>query len=204
MAENETQKRSAVYRSVSFKKLQSWKSNERTEDQPYRAEDLGSLALPPPATLPLPLPVSVPVDVDVDVARRKVSKISAASLNLSRPDPKRRHCASSSPSSSPSLSSAPSPNVRQLSEKFGANASSDGVSAGASGPSSSPRIGASDEGQSHDESKEFVHVNSPAERSTEKRCHSGQESGSVSGSDSDFGQRYRVRKSGATPGKRSF
>ncbi|XP_062861168.1 rho guanine nucleotide exchange factor 17-like [Trichomycterus rosablanca] len=178
MAEKETQKRGAVYRSVSFKRLQSWKSNKRAEEQRCRPEDLESPALPPPA--------AQPVDMRSTAAARKVSKISAATLT--RADLKKRH--------------GISPSVRQLSEKFGANTTSD--STGVLTTASSPSIGASDGTQSQDDSKELL--NSPPERPSDQRYHSGHSGQeSVSGSDSDFGQRYSVRKRvGTTPGKRGF
>ncbi|KAJ8256795.1 hypothetical protein COCON_G00189470 [Conger conger] len=53
MAERETEKKAAVYRSVSFKKLESWSANKTqsgTEDQQHESKDLERSALPPPAT----------------------------------------------------------------------------------------------------------------------------------------------------------
>ncbi|KAF5902441.1 rho guanine nucleotide exchange factor 17 isoform X1, partial [Clarias magur] len=182
MAEKETQSKSAVYRSVSFKKLHTWKANKRgagaEEDQRHGSEDLeAGAALPPPAA-----PLS---DMRSAAVARKVSKISAASL--SRAELKKG-------------STLPiSPSVRQLSEKFGTNTNSN------SGSTSSvlqaavlPRIRSPDESSPQDisgclpDQSKDPSSGSLTDKLLDQKCQE-----SVSGSDSDRGHKLRVRKSGS-------
>ncbi|XP_056229561.1 rho guanine nucleotide exchange factor 17-like [Seriola aureovittata] len=110
-------KNTAVYRSVSFKKLGSWSANS-SEDQQHKSEDLeaAGVALPPePSNAEQPLATT-----NVSVSR-KVSKISATTTaGLPTADPKR---GSSTPHSSIS------PSIRQLTEKFSSNSGGGGGSA---------------------------------------------------------------------------
>ncbi|XP_052324233.1 rho guanine nucleotide exchange factor 17-like [Oncorhynchus keta] len=108
MAETETEK---VYSRVSFKKFGSWSSNKsRCENQQNKSKDLESRssALPPPSTAAAEkAQPSAMRNVSVS---RKVSKISAASLDTAE-----LKKASSTPLSSIS------PSIRQLTEKFSSN-----------------------------------------------------------------------------------
>lgn len=110
-------KNTAVYRSVSFKKLGSSSANS-SEDQQHKSEDLeaAGVALPPePSKAGQPLATT-----NVSVSR-KVSKISAATTaGLPTAEPKR---ASSTPHSSIS------PSIRQLTEKFSSGTAGGGGSA---------------------------------------------------------------------------
>lgn len=111
MAGREERKNTAVYRSVSFKKLGSWSANNRSEDQQDKCEGLepAGVALPPePGRAEPHSQPSVTHNVSVS---RKVSKISAtASASLQTADSKRG-------SSTTPLSSI-SPSIRQLTERF--------------------------------------------------------------------------------------
>ncbi|XP_047449304.1 LOW QUALITY PROTEIN: rho guanine nucleotide exchange factor 17-like [Mugil cephalus] len=125
MAERETKKNAAVYRSVSFKKLGSW-GDSRSEDQQHESEGLEAVgvALPPePGKAEQP---SATRNVSVS---RKVSKISATA-GLPTADPKRVSSA---------LLSSISPSIRQLTEKF---SSSGGGSGSARTRRASPGDGA--------------------------------------------------------------
>ncbi|XP_022061774.2 rho guanine nucleotide exchange factor 17 isoform X1 [Acanthochromis polyacanthus] len=105
MAERE-RKNAAVYHSVSFKKLGSWR-----EDQQHKSEELEAVgvALPPePSKAEQPLATR-----NVSVSR-KVSKISATTAGLPTADPKR---------GSSALLSSISPSIRQLTEKFSSSGS---------------------------------------------------------------------------------
>nr|XP_015196947.1 PREDICTED: rho guanine nucleotide exchange factor 17 [Lepisosteus oculatus] len=106
MAEKEPGKKVAVYRSVSFKRLESWSANKTrsaTDDQQHKSKDLESGAHPPLATEGAVEKAQPSATRSVGVSR-KVSKISAA--NVSTADFKKNSPHSISPS------------IRQLSEKF--------------------------------------------------------------------------------------
>uniref|UniRef100_A0A4W5JSJ6 Rho guanine nucleotide exchange factor 17 n=1 Tax=Hucho hucho TaxID=62062 RepID=A0A4W5JSJ6_9TELE len=107
MADTEKEK---VYRSVSFKKFESWSSNKsRCENQQNKSKDLegSSGALPPPSTAVAAAEKAQPSAMRNVSVSRKVSKISAASLDTAE-----LKKASSTPLSSIS------PSIRQLTEKF--------------------------------------------------------------------------------------
>ncbi|KAF7699238.1 hypothetical protein HF521_003980 [Silurus meridionalis] len=176
MAEKGAQSKSAVYRSVSFKKLHNWKADKSgsgAEDQRHGSEDLDTGgALPPPA--------AQPSDMRSAAVARKVSKISAA--NLSRAEPRKGSTHSISPS------------VRQLSEKFGTSTNSGSTSALQS--ATSHRIRSSDGSSSQDVSGHSPDQSEGTLRDklSDRKC---QESGS--GSDSDRRHKRKVRKiEGAT------
>lgn len=175
MAEKETQRKAAVYRSVSFKKLHNWKaskSGSRAEDQRHGSEDLETGgALPPPTEQPL--------DMRSAVVARKVSKISAASLSRAELKKGSTHTIS--------------PSIRQLSEKFGTNQISGSISVPQLAVSH--RIKSSDGPSSQDISGGFPDQSKDLPRTlTKQLLDNCQES--VSGSDSDRGQKQRVRKLG--------
>ncbi|KAM9481735.1 rho guanine nucleotide exchange factor 17 isoform 1-T1 [Clarias gariepinus] len=190
MAEKETQSKSAVYRSVSFKKLHNWKGNKSggpaaEEDQRHGSEDLETgAALPPPAA---PL-----ADMRSAAVARKVSKISAASLSRAEPKKGSTHTIS--------------PSVRQLSEKFGTNTNSGSTSSSVLQAAVSPRVRSPDGSSPQDISGCLPDLSKdPSGTLTEKLLdHKCQESGS--GSDSDRGHKPRVRKigSGTKAGKSDF
>ncbi|XP_064158672.1 rho guanine nucleotide exchange factor 17-like [Anguilla rostrata] len=108
MAEKEKEKKVAVYRSVSFKKLESWSANKTqsgTEDHQHKSKDLERSALPPPPTEAAAEKAQLKPARYVR-ASRKVSKISAASLSTAELKKGTRSV---------------SPSIRQLSEKFSSN-----------------------------------------------------------------------------------
>lgn len=168
MAERETERKAPVYRSVSFKKLESWSAKKRRSF----GEDLDRCGALPPEHSAQPSQATHAVTVS-----RKVSKISAASLSTA--DLKK---------ASPGIS----PSVRQLSEKF--NSSTTGTQSslintgGVKNTKSAEDLSLSESGCL---SEEF------SESATEKlketvRYSSAQES--VSGSDSDRGDKHRLWK----------
>ncbi|XP_072550679.1 rho guanine nucleotide exchange factor 17-like [Salminus brasiliensis] len=181
-------KNAAVYRSVSFKKLESWNVNKsedqqphhhhhhhQPQPQPHKSEDFESAALPPQAAETAGEKAQ-PSDTPSVAVARKVSKISAASLPTAE------------------LKTGSSLTVRLLSEKF----SSSTVVARSS---ASPRIRSADDLPSQDTG--CLPEPPPADPLTKdhQKSHSAQES--VSGSDSDRGPRRRARKTlgGTLPGK---
>ncbi|KAF7662142.1 hypothetical protein LDENG_00243840 [Lucifuga dentata] len=111
MAERK-KKKVAVYRSVSFKKLEPWSAN-RSEDQQHKSEDLEAAG---GAVLPEQRKADQPVAKRNVSVSRKVSKISATTTTAGLPtaDLKR--------GSSTPLSSI-SPSIRQLTEKFSSRGS---------------------------------------------------------------------------------
>ncbi|KAI4896141.1 hypothetical protein NFI96_008024 [Prochilodus magdalenae] len=180
MAGKETQSKASVYRSVSFKKLESRNVNKSgVEDQQHhKSEDLESAALPPQAAETAGEKAQ-PSDTPSVAVARKVSKISAASLSTAE---LKTGCS-----------------VRLLSEKF---------SAGSSAVGSKPAARLRADGSPSQDTRGLPEqsgdpVDHPrADKPTkDRKSLSAQES--VSGSDSDRGQRRRVRKSAAAnPGKR--
>ncbi|TWW77373.1 Rho guanine nucleotide exchange factor 17 164 kDa [Takifugu flavidus] len=108
MAESEG-KKAAVYRSVSFKKLESWRSN-RGEAQQKKSVDLEAAGVALPTKSGRAEEFWATRNVSVS---RKVSKISATTAVLPTADPKK---VVSTPF--PSLS----PSIRQLTEKFASSA----------------------------------------------------------------------------------
>ncbi|XP_010902137.2 rho guanine nucleotide exchange factor 17 [Esox lucius] len=107
MAEKEKVK---VFRSVSFKKLESWSANKSVcDDQQNKSKDCegSSGALPPPSTAVATAEKAHPSATSNVSVSRKVSKISAASLPTAE-----LKKGSSTPHSSIS------PSIRQLTEKF--------------------------------------------------------------------------------------
>lgn len=125
-------KKAAVYRSVSFKKLESWSANRSRADQQHKSKDLETcgVALPPPPSTTEHsnterLQPWATRNVSVS---RKVSKISAATATgLPTADLKR---GSSTPHSL-------SPSIRQLTEKF---SSSRSVGTHRSSPGGGPEV----------------------------------------------------------------
>lgn len=177
MAERKTERKAPVYRSVSFKKLESWSAKKRRSF----GEDLDRCGALPPEHSAQPSQATHAVTVS-----RKVSKISAASLSTA--DLKK-------------ASHGISPSVRQLSEKF--NSSTAGTQSslvntgGVKNTKSAEDLSLSESGCL---SEEF------SEPATEKlkdtvRYSSAQES--VSGSDSDRGDKHRLWKTvgGTSTGK---
>lgn len=168
MAEREMERKAPVYRSVSFKKVESWKAKRRSfgEDLERRG------ALPPDAAERSAQPSQATRTVTVS---RKVSKISASDLPGS--DLKRS-------------SHATSVSVRELSEKFVSNA---GTQSNTGNVKSSTLVGKSSEDSVLNDScssKEILELGTEKLKDS-NRYSSTQES--VSGSDSDRG----VRNTGA-------
>lgn len=178
MAEREIERKASVYRSVSFKKLESWSAKKRRSF----GEDLDRCgALPPDAVDHSAQPSQATHAVSVS---RKVYKISAASLSTA--DLKK---------ASHGIS------VRELSEKFilsTAGTQSSFVNTG------SVKNTISTEDSSLNESgclsKEFSESAKEKLRDSNRYC-SAQES--VSGSDSDRADKHRLRKTlgGTNTGK---
>lgn len=180
MAEREIVRKAPVYRSVSFKKLESWSAKKRRSF----GEDLDRCgALPPDAVEQSAQPSQATHAVSVS---RKVSKISAASLSTA--DLKK-------------ASHGISPSVRELSEKF--------ILSTAGTPSSLVNNGSvkntkSTEDSSLNESgclsKELSESAKEKLKDSNRNC-SAQES--VSGSDSDRADKHRLRKAvgGTNTGK---
>ncbi|XP_017559634.1 rho guanine nucleotide exchange factor 17 isoform X3 [Pygocentrus nattereri] len=181
MAGRETQSKASVYRSVSFRKLESWNVNKSgVEDQQHhKSEDLESAALPPQAAETAGEKAQ-PSDTPSVAVARKVSKISAASLSTAELK------------TGSALTAAPS--VRLLSEKFSAGSSAAGKSAARVRTDDSP---SQDPKCLPDQSRDPVDLPPADQPAKDHKYHSAQES--VSGSDSDRGPRRRVRK---TEGKR--
>lgn len=170
MAEREMERKAPVYRSVSFKKLESWKWKAKRRSFGEDLERRG--ALPPDAAERSAQPSQATRTVTVS---RKVSKLSASSLPGS--DLKRS-------------SHATSLSVRELSEKFVSNA---GTQSNPGNVKSSALVVKSDEDSFFDDScssKEFLELGAEKLKDS-SRYSSTQES--VSGSDSDRG----VRNTGA-------
>ncbi|KAF4101107.1 hypothetical protein G5714_017539 [Onychostoma macrolepis] len=176
MAERETERKAPAHRSVSFKKLESRSAKRRSF-----GEDLDRCgALPPDAVEHSAQPSQATHAVTVS---RKVSKISAASLSTA--DLKK-------------ASHGISPSVRRLSEKF---TSSTGGTQSSLVNTGSVKNTKSVEDSSLSESgclsKEF------SESATEKQLKDGNRycsaRESVSGSDSDRGDKHRLRKTVGGP-----
>lgn len=177
MAEREMERKAPVYRSVSLKKLESWKAKRRSfgEDLERRG------ALPPDTAERSALPSQATRAVTVS---RKVSKISAS--NLPGSDLKRS-------------SHATSLSVRELSEKFVSNAGSQSNNGNVK---SSTLVVKSSEDSFLDDSCSSKEI---LEFGIEKVKDSNQYSStqeSVSGSDSDRG--VRNTGAGTKAGKRVF
>nr|XP_055029585.1 LOW QUALITY PROTEIN: rho guanine nucleotide exchange factor 17-like [Misgurnus anguillicaudatus] len=175
MAEREMERKAPVYRSVSFKKLERWNAQKRRsfgEDLERRG------ALPPDAAEPSVQP-SHATTRTVTVSR-KVSKISAASRQGS--DLRKR-------------SRATSPSVRELSEKFISNATGAQSSSDNTGNvKSSTLVVKGGEDLLLDDSgclAKEVFETATEKLKESKRYGSAQES--VSGSDSDRGEKLRAR-----------
>ncbi|XP_067276067.1 rho guanine nucleotide exchange factor 17-like isoform X2 [Pseudorasbora parva] len=171
MAEKETERKAPVYRSISFKKLESWSAKKRRSF----GEDLDRCgALPPDAVEHSAQPSQATHAVSVS---RKVSKISAASLSTA--DLKK-------------ASHGISPSVRQLSEKFSLSTA---VTQSSIVNTGSVKNTTSAEDSSLNESgclsKEFSESAKEKLKDSNIYC-SAQES--VSGSDSDRADNYRLRK----------
>lgn len=202
MAEKQTQRN--VYRSVSFKKLESWGANKfrsGTGDQHHISKDLESGALPP-STRETAAEKAQPSATRSVTVSRKVSKISAASLSTAELKKGTPHSIS--------------PSVRQLSEKFSAKTElthgSAFVSAGTVRSTTLPRTKCKeDESPQNFLLEERAFLPTPnkdlelhlSEKSYEEK-YSTQES--VSGSDSDRSQKLLKRKSvdGSSAGKRDY
>ncbi|XP_076853424.1 uncharacterized protein LOC143508647 [Brachyhypopomus gauderio] len=185
MAEKETESKAAVYRSVSFKKLESCKVNNSgrgAEDQHHKSEGSESGALPPQGA-EAAAEHAQPSHAHSATVARKVSKFSAATLSTAELKKGFAH-----------------PSVRLLSERFRPSTrnSTTDPNTGVLKSATSPGIQTTDDslhdtGCVSDQNKDPSEV--PADRCWERKCYSAQES--VSGSDSDRGQRRRV---GKTPG----
>ncbi|XP_030622535.1 rho guanine nucleotide exchange factor 17 [Chanos chanos] len=198
MAEKETERKVTVYRSVSFKKLESWNVNPSSsgaKNQHHKSEDLKSSALPPPAVDTAAEKAQPSATRSVTVSR-KVSKISAASLPTAALKKGTSHTIS--------------PSVRQLSEKFSA---SPGLTHGSSsvglGVARSKTLSRNKEDPSLPDSGYLPgpgidFSDSVTDQVKDHKYHSAYES--VSGSDSDRSQRRRTRKSldGTSTGKRDY
>ncbi|XP_076138119.1 rho guanine nucleotide exchange factor 17 [Alosa pseudoharengus] len=203
MAEKETHRK--VYRSVSFKKLESWGANKIRSgpgDQPHISKDLESGALPP-TTLETAAEKAQPSATRTSVTvSRKVSKISAASLSTAELKKGTPHSIS--------------PSIRQLSEKFSAKTGlthgSAFVSSGTVKSTTLPRTKCKEDECAHNFLLEERGVLSTSTKDLEEELseksleekYSTQES--VSGSDSDRSQRRLTRKSadGSGAGKRDY
>ncbi|CDQ87698.1 unnamed protein product [Oncorhynchus mykiss] len=173
MAETETEK---VYSRVSFKKFESWSSNKsRCENQQNKSKDLesSSSALPPPSTAAAEkAQPSAMRNVSVS---RKVSKISAASLDTAE-----LKKASSTPLSSIS------PSIRQLTEKFSSTNSARNHGALSPGKRS-PSRNLFHEDSGYLQVTDTVLTESPTDTKVQQQTfYSGTDS--VSGSDSDRNQ----------------
>lgn len=212
MAEREKKKKAAVYRSVSFRKMGSWNTNN-SEEQQHQSEDLDAAGVP----LLLPEPGGAEQTLatrNVSVSR-KVSKISATTTTASTAaaDPKR---GSSTPFS------AISPSIRQLTEKFSGSsdrtheASRGDGAAVTRGSSTLPRTrGSRSEGsparQSFHEDNAAGYFQDSDTTTAEslpdklRKFHSGTDS--VSGSDSERRSERIFTRSAAdcsNPGKRDY
>uniref|UniRef100_A0A673K9V8 Rho guanine nucleotide exchange factor 17 n=1 Tax=Sinocyclocheilus rhinocerous TaxID=307959 RepID=A0A673K9V8_9TELE len=171
MAERAIERKAPVHRSVSFKKLESWSAKRRSF-----GEDLDRCgALPPDAVEHSAQPSQATHAV---TESRKVSKISAASLSTA--DRKK-------------ASHGVSPSVRHLSEKF--SLSTDGTQSSLVNTGSvknTKSVEDSSLSESGCLSKEFSESATEKQLKDSKRYCSAQES--VSGSDSDRGDKHRLRK----------
>lgn len=180
MAERETERKAPVHRSVSFKKLESCRAKRRSF-----GEDLDRCgALPPDAVEHSAQPSQATHAVTVS---RKVSKISAASLSTA--DLKK-------------ASHGISPSVRLLSEKFGLSTGGTQSSLVNTGSVKNTKsVEDSSLSESGCLSKEFSESATEKQLKDSNRYCSAQESVSVSvsGSDSDRGDKQRLRKTVGGP-----
>ncbi|KAK2894440.1 hypothetical protein Q8A67_011669 [Cirrhinus molitorella] len=172
MAEREIERKAPAHRSVSFKKLESWSAKRRSF-----GEDLDRCgALPPDAVEHSAQPSQATHAVTVS---RKVSKISAASLSTA--DLKK-------------ASHGISPSVRELSEKF---TLSTAVTQNSLVNTGSVKNTKSVEDSSLDESgclsKEFSESATEKLKDSNRSSRSCSAQESVSGSDSDRGDKHRLR-----------
>ncbi|XP_051512449.1 rho guanine nucleotide exchange factor 17-like isoform X2 [Myxocyprinus asiaticus] len=159
MAEREMERKAPVYRSVSFKKLESWSAKKRRSF----GEDLERCGALPPDAAEATRTVTV---------SRKVSKISAASLSTAD---LKKACHGISPS------------VRELSEKFSLSSSGNTASI----------VKSADDLSLHDSGcKEFLEP-TPEKLKDNNRYCSTQES--LSGSDSDRGEKRTIRIRAGSP-----
>ncbi|XP_051580257.1 rho guanine nucleotide exchange factor 17-like isoform X2 [Myxocyprinus asiaticus] len=162
MAERQMERKASVYRSVSFKKLESWSAKKRRSF----GEDLERCGALPPDAAEATLTVTV---------SRKVSKISAASLSTAD---LKKACHGISPS------------VRKLSEKFCLSSSGNTGSV----QNTTSLVKSADESSSHDSgclSKEFLEPTSEKLKHSNRYCPTQE---SVSGSDSDRGEKRTILK----------
>uniref|UniRef100_A0A8C1IAT5 Rho guanine nucleotide exchange factor 17 n=1 Tax=Cyprinus carpio TaxID=7962 RepID=A0A8C1IAT5_CYPCA len=170
MAEREIERKGPAHRSVSFKKLESWSAKRRS-----LGEDLDRCgALPPDAVEPSAQPSQATHAVTVS---RKVSKISAASLSTA--DLKK-------------ASHGISPSVRQLSEKFSSSTGGTQSSLVNTGSVENTKsIEDSSLSESGCLSKEFSESATEKLKDSNRYCSAHE---SVSGSDSDRGDKHRLLK----------
>lgn len=176
MAERETERKAPVHRSVSFKKLESCRAKRRSF-----GEDLDRCgALPPDAVEHSAQPSQATHAVTVS---RKVSEISASSLSTA--DLKK-------------ASHGISPSVRQLSEKFSLSTGGTQSSLVNTGSVKNTKsVEDSSLSESGCLSKEFSESATEKQLKDSNRYCSAQES--VSGSDSDRGDKHRLRKTVCGP-----
>ncbi|XP_016402448.1 rho guanine nucleotide exchange factor 17 isoform X2 [Sinocyclocheilus rhinocerous] len=170
MAERETERRAPVHRSVSFKKLESWSAKRRSF-----GEDLDSCGALPPDAVEHSAQTSQATHAVTE--SRKVSKISAASLSTA--DLKK-------------ASHGVSPSVRLLSEKFRLSTGGTQSSFVDTGTVKNAKsVEDSSLNVSGCLSKEFSESATEKLKDSNIYC-SAQES--VSGSDSDRGDKHRLLK----------
>ncbi len=172
MAEREIERKAPVHKSVSFKKLESWSVKRRSF-----GEDLDRCGALPPDAVELSAQTSQATHA-VTVSR-KVSKISAASLSTA------------------DLKKA-SPSVRQLSEKFSLSTCGTQSSLVNTGSGKNTKsVDDSSLSESGCLSNEFSESATEKQLKDSNRSCSAQES--VSGSDSDRGDKRRLLKTVGGP-----
>ncbi|XP_063061433.1 rho guanine nucleotide exchange factor 17-like [Engraulis encrasicolus] len=204
MADRATQRK--VYRSVSFKKLETWGANKtrsRAGDQHHISKDLEIGALPPSAPPETAAEKAQPSATRSVTVSRKVSKISAASLSTAELKKGTPHSIS--------------PSIRQLSEKFSAKTGlTHGTAFVSTGTLKSTTLPRSRSKENESTSNFGIDGNAfqPTQckdaeehlslKSHEEEKYSTQES--ASGSDSDRSQRHLSRNpaDGSSGGKRDY